>query len=68
MRYKHCKCCGKDVPEADFPRDASRPDGLGFYCKPCHAARNRRWAKDNPDKTKEAQAAWRKSQKTLVGP
>lgn len=37
---KTCLKCGQNLPEKDFSRDISRPDGLQVYCKAC---RKRHW-------------------------
>lgn len=34
---KTCPRCGELKPVTDFPRNRSRPDGRGAYCRPCHA-------------------------------
>jgi hypothetical protein len=36
---KHCPDCGETKPVTAFSRNASRPDGLQFYCKSCFSAR-----------------------------
>ncbi len=36
---KVCPDCGELRPAAEYGRNASRPDGLAFYCKPCFRAR-----------------------------
>ena len=38
---KVCPRCGKQKPEGEFHRNASRPDGLLAYCKPCWASLER---------------------------
>lgn len=35
---KKCKACNEDKPEADFPRDNQKRDGLHTYCKSCKSA------------------------------
>lgn len=32
---KLCPGCGLELATADFGRNARRPDGLAYYCKPC---------------------------------
>jgi hypothetical protein len=39
---KSCPDCGVTKPLTEFPRNASRPDGHGLYCKTCYAIRYRR--------------------------
>ena len=36
---KTCPDCGRTLPASDFGRNASRGDGLAFYCKPCFRRR-----------------------------
>ena len=38
---KTCPDCGVAKPLSDFPRNASRPDGHGLYCKTCYSVRYR---------------------------
>jgi len=35
MTLKNCPDCLREKPEADFPQNASRPDGRGLYCREC---------------------------------
>jgi hypothetical protein len=47
---KRCSKCGDWKVLADFPRDRTRPDGFGCYCKPCRNARSMQWrAQQTPD-------------------
>eukprot|EP00884_Botryococcus_braunii_P016969 jgi/Botrbrau1/3956/Bobra.0365s0030.2 len=39
--HKKCSRCGNNKPSEEFYKDASKPDGLQTYCKPCLSARNR---------------------------
>lgn len=39
---KSCASCHETKPLDDFARDASRPDGLTYWCKACRNARARR--------------------------
>lgn len=36
---RRCPDCGEVKPITDFPRNRSRFDGRGVYCKPCHNTR-----------------------------
>jgi hypothetical protein len=36
---KRCPDCGETKPVEAFSKNASRPDGLQFYCKSCYSAR-----------------------------
>lgn len=38
---KRCPDCGQDKPLSDFPRNRSRSDGHGLYCKTCYSIRYR---------------------------
>ena len=53
MRSKHCPSCEETKPVAEFGRNRQSIDGLHYYCRACAAARQREWAKDNPEKVKE---------------
>jgi hypothetical protein len=39
---KTCPDCGETKPVTSFNRNASRPDGLQFYCKSCFSVRGAR--------------------------
>jgi hypothetical protein len=36
---KKCPDCGEQKPVSEYGRNASRPDGLAFYCRPCFQRR-----------------------------
>jgi len=38
---KACRDCGLSLPLTEFPRNRSRPDGHGIYCKLCYSIRYR---------------------------
>jgi hypothetical protein len=38
--FKACPDCGELKPATDYGRNASRPDGLAYYCKPCFSIRS----------------------------
>ena len=40
---KRCPRCEEHKPPSEFYNQASRPDGLRLYCKPCANARLRDW-------------------------
>lgn len=40
---KTCKSCGQSKPTSAFHKDKSKPDGLNFYCKPCHKDRQAKY-------------------------
>lgn len=39
IEEKRCPDCGKVKPRAGFHRNRRAPDGMGYYCKPCHRRR-----------------------------
>jgi len=40
---KSCRDCGQTLPLDSFPRNRSRRDGYGAYCKACYSLRYRRY-------------------------
>ena len=52
MRSKPCPSCEETKSIMDFGRNRQSIDGLHYYCRVCAAARQREWAKDNPEKVK----------------
>jgi transposase-like protein len=59
-RQKYCPRCTSDKPVAAFGRNRQSADGLHYYCKPCAAARQREWAKANPEKVRAMRADYLK--------
>lgn len=51
---KTCSKCGVEKPEEDFYKAATTRDGRHPWCKTCHKAWSREWAKKNPEKRREA--------------
>jgi hypothetical protein len=51
-RVKTCPSCKITKPVMEFGRNRQSIDGLHYYCRVCAAARQREWAKDNPEKVK----------------
>lgn len=47
---KQCLICKAIKPLSDFHRQASRPSGLGDWCKPCKSERKRASYRANPEK------------------
>lgn len=45
-----CRKCLADKTAAEFATDARKRNGLSSWCKNCHAAATKRWAKRNPEK------------------
>lgn len=58
---KRCSDCKQVKPLTAFRRDKRKPLGYGSYCKSCDLERRRRWRRDNPEKTREADRRWRKN-------
>jgi len=56
---KFCKKCGLSKPKSEFNKNKTKKDGLNSYCKLCHCADSRKWAKENPEIVKANQAEWR---------
>lgn len=44
-----CSVCHQELPASAFSRNRSSPDGLSAECRPCRAARERAWRRNNPD-------------------
>ncbi len=56
---KNCTRCGTSVPLTGFAKNASRPDGLQSWCRPCLKGwRVARIAKMNSEQPPAADAAW----------
>jgi hypothetical protein len=51
---KTCSKCGIEKPEEDFYKAATTLDGRHPWCKSCHKAWSREWAKKNPEKRRES--------------
>jgi len=55
---KKCSICKKLKPFSEF---YAMKQYLGSYCKPCKKIKNRKWAKDNPEKNRaKSLKHWRK--------
>jgi len=50
---KICIKCKDEKSINDFNKDKLRKDGLCPYCKKCQSEKNKKWRKDNPQKTKD---------------
>lgn len=48
--WKQCARCNVRKAADQFNKDASRPDGLQGYCRPCHRAASKEWRQANPAK------------------
>lgn len=55
---KLCKSCSTEKPEAEFPKDRSKPDGLNAYCKVCARARTKSQLMRPPRKTPPEGLKW----------
>lgn len=55
--HKRCPICGELKERSEFYKWKSRQDGLTAYCIPCFTERNKKWNKDNPEKSKSASIA-----------
>jgi hypothetical protein len=56
MEYKLCAGrvgCGQLKPLGEFGRDAQRRDGLRPYCRPCDAARSRRYYREHTETVRQ---------------
>jgi hypothetical protein len=51
---KRCGRCKAPKPFDAFPKDRTRPDGLGCYCKTCRNARNAKYRAEQIPATPEA--------------
>ena len=58
---KRCTICKESKPETEFHRQASRPDGLGNWCKPCKAVKKREAYLANRDSVLAKMAEYRKA-------
>jgi hypothetical protein len=63
----------KVCPDCTVPKDAScfganscSPDGLNCYCKPCHAARSRKWRENFPQKQKATRKKYYRANKKEI--
>ena len=55
---KRCTGCGEVKPLDEFQNDKRSPSGKGSMCRPCEAARVRRYAARNRDKVLAAKRQW----------
>lgn len=58
---KPCRVCGKDQPISQFNKDRWTSDGLGYECKTCSRAKNRRLYAANPSAGRLRAKEWRES-------
>jgi len=62
VTYKRCpdaQCPAKGTPQSTefFGQNLSSNDGYTFYCRVCHARRQKEWKAAHPEKTKAWQRA-----------
>lgn len=50
---KACNKCQEPKPLEEFSRKKNTPDGRNQWCRSCMTASAVRWAKDNPEKSRE---------------
>lgn len=60
---KRCPRCGETKTLDCFGIDKKRSCGRRTWCKPCHAASNKRWRDRFPEKSKAACANWQRNNK-----
>lgn len=48
-QYKTCPQCKQTKPHEQWPKNASKKDGLASCCKTCHAKNSADWRKNNPE-------------------
>lgn len=56
--YKTCRICYESKELSCFSINRSRLDGRHYNCKPCDAAKVRKWQRDNPIKLRLKQVKW----------
>jgi formate dehydrogenase maturation protein FdhE len=59
-RTKFCPDCEGPRPISSFGRNRQSKDGLHYYCKECAAARQRKWARANPETVRAMRAGYLK--------
>jgi hypothetical protein len=47
---KRCPRCDRDLPQAEFARDASKASGHKSWCKACDREKSRRYYEQNREK------------------
>lgn len=63
---KECKCCGETKPSEEFRKRKDSIDGLHGSCRICSSKRDRRWQRDNREKTAESSKRWSSKNKEKV--
>jgi 5-methylcytosine-specific restriction endonuclease McrA len=61
---KTCATCSVSKPLDAFYRRARSKDGRDTRCRDCEKVRLARWAQDNPDRTREAQQRYNRTEKS----
>lgn len=49
---KQCSKCGETKPLSEFNKFSRSPDGLAYWCRPCHSLYVRNWELDHRDEQK----------------
>lgn len=55
---KVCSKCKRELPIEEFHKDKSKSDGLNCSCKECSSRSNKKYYKDNKEKTKIRCKKW----------
>lgn len=63
IKLKKCAKCGTEKSVSEFGKNSSIKDGLQSYCKACYNAYARDYYKDNKDKAKAKNKAYREEVK-----
>lgn len=63
---KVCTKCAARLPLDDFYRERRQPDGRRSICRRCHAAYMKAYREANPEKIREGETRWRKSNQEWV--
>ncbi|KKL81777.1 hypothetical protein LCGC14_1991340 [marine sediment metagenome] len=53
-KTKTCIKCGETKPRSQFNKCKARPDGLGYWCRPCASAYSKRWYKSEDRRAQNA--------------
>lgn len=56
---KTCTKCKTEKPVSEFSNRTKSRDGLEYRCKACSKIVSSDWQKDNPERSREADAKWR---------
>ena len=59
---KTCSCCRRSLPTSSFYKRAASKDGLTYKCGQCSRAAKAAWASKNPEKVREYDNHYRRSE------